>query len=49
MLIINNFGTMRECQSSLMHAYLKSWAMPPVPNQNPVACYPMQSYGMLKV
>ena len=47
MLSISNFGSIRNCQSSPMHAYLKSWAMPPVPNQNPVACNPMQPYGML--
>ena len=46
---ISNFGSSRNCQSFPMHAYLKSWSMPPVPNQNSVACNPMQPYGMLKV
>ena len=32
MLSISNFGS----SSSPMHAYLKSWVMPPVPNQNSV-------------
>ena len=45
MLHISNFGSKRNCQSSPMHAYLKNWAMPPVPNQNPVACNPMQPYA----
>ena len=49
MLSISNLGSSGNCQNSPMHAYLKSWAMPPVPNQNPVACNPMQPYGMLKV
>ena len=49
MLSISNFGSSRNCKSFPMHAYLKSCAMPPVPNQNPAACNPMQPYGMLKV
>ena len=40
MLPISTFGSSRNCQSSPMHAYQKSWAMPPVPNQDPVACNP---------
>ena len=33
MLSISNFGSSTNCKSSQMHAYVKSWAMPPVPNQ----------------
>ena len=47
MMTISYFGS--YCQRSPMPAYLKNWAMPPVPNQNPVACNPMQPNGMLKV
>ena len=47
MLSISNFGSSTNFQSSSMHAYLKKWAMPPVPNQNPVACNSMQPNGML--
>ena len=43
MLSISNCGSSRNFQSSPMHAYLKSRAMPPV------ACDPIQPYGMLKV
>ena len=46
MLPISNFGCSGNCQSSPMHAYLKSWAMLPVLNQDPVACNPMKLYAM---
>ena len=29
MLSISNYGSSRKCQSSPMHAYLKSWAIAP--------------------
>ena len=46
MLSFSYYGSSRNCQSSQMHAYLKSWDIPPVPNQKSSG---MQQYGMLKV